>query len=101
MKQEAEEKQRKIKAKEVKRNLMSKGKTSQKQRAKNRTHVEKNAKPEVSSDEEEFFCLVCLGPYNSSRPGENWVQCLGFKLWSHEDCTKKDPFHMCRNCESD
>ncbi|KAG5877187.1 hypothetical protein JTB14_025544 [Gonioctena quinquepunctata] len=39
IKQEAEEKQRKIKASEVKRNLTSKSKTSQKVRAINRNHV--------------------------------------------------------------
>ncbi|KAG5888831.1 hypothetical protein JTB14_000104 [Gonioctena quinquepunctata] len=81
---------------------MSKGRMPQKQKAKNRTHVEKNSKHGVlSSDGEEFFCLLFLEPYNSSRPGENWVQCLGCELWSHEDCTKKDPFYICQNCESD
>ncbi|KAG5872516.1 hypothetical protein JTB14_026882 [Gonioctena quinquepunctata] len=42
---------------------------------KNKNEVSiKSTKVEESSDEEDYFCLVCVEPYGSSKPGEKWVQ---------------------------
>jgi hypothetical protein len=53
------------------------------------------------SDDEEAFCLVCLGPFSNSAPKEKWIQCTQCKVWSHEQCCDAGPFYICHNCESD
>ncbi|CAM4572986.1 unnamed protein product [Leuciscus chuanchicus] len=43
-----------------------------------------SATADAGSEEE---CLVCGEAFNSSMPGEVWVQCLFCLHWSHEACT--------------
>ncbi|KAF5299192.1 hypothetical protein FQA39_LY02365 [Lamprigera yunnana] len=43
---------------------------------------------ESSSEEEEYYCLVCISQYSESKPGEKWIQCTNCKLWTHEECTE-------------
>lgn len=94
MRKECEKRIKRINAKQVKKRI-----NGSKSTVKNK----KNNKPstESSEDEEEYYCLVCVGPYSQSRPGEKWIQCSGCKLWSHEDCTEGSLSYYCHNCESD
>jgi len=63
----------KTKSKPVKRKLpLKKQNASKKQKPKQNVSIN-------SSDEEEWFCLVCLEPYSNSRPSECWVQCTSCK----------------------
>lgn len=48
---------------------------------------EEDRKENSDSEDEECFCLVCLEPYSTSKPGEKWVQC---KSWAHEQCTQQN-----------
>ncbi|XP_063216749.1 uncharacterized protein LOC134542016 [Bacillus rossius redtenbacheri] len=48
---------------------------------------------------EDTLCLLCLGPYSKSRPGEQWVQCVGCKMWAHEDCSDNSVQFLCHNCK--
>jgi len=44
-------------------------------RQKSKTNV-------VSSDEEDdYFCIVCLGAYSKSRKGEDCIECTSCKKW--------------------
>ncbi|XP_031328877.1 uncharacterized protein LOC116159918 [Photinus pyralis] len=97
---EAEERERKKRAKEMKVNRSLKSKCS---KPKGIKKMKTTKKPKVSSDEdeEEYYCLVCMESYGTSRPGEDWLQCTGCKMWAHEACTAGDPFYLCHNCESD
>lgn len=56
-----------------------------------------------SSDEEDTICLVCGELYSESRPGEQWIQCVQCKLWSHFLCTPQNSrsYYICHNCDSD
>lgn len=54
------------------------------------------------SEEDDYFCLICCEPFDQSRAGEEWVQCLVCKKWSHVNCTKGNVLsYTCTNCESD
>ena len=53
------------------------------------------------SDEEEWFCLICVEPYSNSKPREKWVQCLTCKEWAHEACTSGGAVYICQHCDSD
>lgn len=66
---EYEERQKRQKAKRIKKKIFEQpiGKKG-KDKAK-----KKKANTPPSSEKEEFYCLVCLGPYTDSRPGEKWV----------------------------
>jgi len=58
----------------------------------------------VSSDEEDdYFCIVCLGAYSKSRKGEDWIQCNSCKKWAHEKCAGKQNvlFFNCKHSSSD
>ncbi|KAJ8883507.1 hypothetical protein PR048_015351, partial [Dryococelus australis] len=44
---------------------------------------------EDEEDDETCVCLVCIGPFSKSKPGEEWVQCLGCKHWAHFSCVNK------------
>ena len=56
-----------------------------------------------STDEEEYFCLICVEPYSNSRPKESWIQCSTCRKWSHANCLSnpKVTTYVCHNCESD
>ena len=54
-------------------------------RRNSRVNGKSQASTPESSEDEEWFCLVCMEPYSNSRPGENWVQCASCKLWAHDD----------------
>ncbi|KAG5862223.1 hypothetical protein JTB14_023514 [Gonioctena quinquepunctata] len=54
-----------------------------------------------SSDDGDYYCLVCLESFRNSAPNETWVQCGDCKNWSHAACIKDDPYHVCHNCESE
>ncbi|KAF0751472.1 PHD finger protein ALFIN-LIKE 6-like, partial [Aphis craccivora] len=58
----------------------------------------------LSSDEEDdYFCIVCLGAYSKSRKGEDWIQCNSCKKWAHEKCAGKQNvlFFNCKHSSSD
>lgn len=57
--------------------------------------------PDSDTEDDEYFCLVCMETWTDSVHGEQWVQCVSCKLWSHEKCTKGDPLYYCHNCESE
>lgn len=96
IREEYEAKLRKNKAKQVKRKI-----DGGKCRKTTRAGKMSNTQHESSSEEEEFFCLVCLSPYSDSRSGEKWIQCTSCKLWAHEECTEGTPFYVCHNCDSE
>jgi len=49
-----------------------------------------------------YYILICYGPFNQSRAGEEWVQCVTCKKWSHVKCVKgSTTFYVCLNCDSD
>lgn len=56
---------------------------------------------EDSEDEEGYYCLVCVESYGRSKPGENWIQCIECKMWSHEECVGQTFSYVCHNCDSD
>ncbi|KAH9645944.1 hypothetical protein HF086_011406 [Spodoptera exigua] len=89
VRKEYEERQKRLKDKQV-----SKGKGKARKKANT---------PPASSEEEEYYCLVCLEAFSDSRSGEKWVQCQGTcRLWSHIDCTDGNRYYICHNCsESD
>lgn len=62
----------------------------------------KKEKDESSEEEEDCYCLICLGSFANSRPKERWIQCTKCKGWAHEDCTNGyTPLYVCENCDSD
>ena len=56
---------------------------------------------ESESDDEQWPCLVCCEPFNESKGGEVWIQCITCMKWAHEDCTPGYGYYECHNCESD
>lgn len=61
----------------------------------------KDRKEDSDEEDERYYCLVCLEPFNASRPGEKWVQCMECKSWSHEECTQQNDLYICHNCDSE
>ena len=43
-----------------------------------------------SPGEDEWFCLICVGPYSNSRAGEKWIKSLG----SRRMCTSRKDLYM-------
>ncbi|KAG5880740.1 hypothetical protein JTB14_025504 [Gonioctena quinquepunctata] len=68
-------------------------KYEQKPVQKSKNTKSKNYHNQSDSDEENCFCLVCLEPYGTSRPGEKWVQCIQCSNWSHEECTEQEDLY--------
>ncbi|KAI8440679.1 hypothetical protein MSG28_009033 [Choristoneura fumiferana] len=99
IRKESEEKNRKRQAKKVKKNITK----TNKGKGKGKKTKQQAPKMTTSSEDEteDCFCLVCMESYISSRPGEDWLQCSGCKLWAHEACTTGDLQYLCHNCESD
>lgn len=95
IRKESENKNQKKQAKNVKKNLSKKNKGKGKK--------SKQTKELTSSEDESdnCICLVCTESFEKSRPGENWVQCSGCKMWAHEACTPGDLNYLCHNCDSD
>lgn len=91
IRKEHEEKEKRLKAKQVKKNLTE-------LKGKNKAKKKKTSPP--SSDEEEYFCLICVGAYSESRAGEKWIKCQGeCELWSHLECTDGSRHYICHNCD--
>lgn len=78
IRKEYEERQKRWKNKQTKKKLLepSTGKTN-KGKGKGKAKKKKANTPPDSSEEEEYYCLLCLETYSASRPGESWVQCQG------------------------
>lgn len=66
-----------------------------------RKKLRKTMLEDLSDSDEEWPCLICLEMYKTSRPGEEWVQCLACKKWAHVKCSSGDPVYYCPNCLSD
>lgn len=92
MRKEAEAKKKKLEAKSVKKNL----KKTLEKKTKQKRQME-----DTSSEDEEYYCLVCVEPFSKSRPREGWIQCILCRLWAHEACTAGEYNYMCHNCQSD
>ena len=73
---------------------------SEKTKTLNR-HSKKNKSKMESSDEEEWFCLICVEPYSNSRAGEKWIKCMSCNDWAHEECAPQGKNFICQNCNSD
>jgi len=56
-----------------------------------------------SSDEDDWFCIVCGEPFSDARKKKDkeWIQCTVCHQWSHLVCTDGDPHYVCENCYSD
>ncbi|CAG5001522.1 unnamed protein product [Parnassius apollo] len=67
--------------------------------------VKRKVLHDSESDEgsvDDYFCLICCEPFDQSRAGEEWVQCVVCKKWSHVRCAKGNVIsYICLNCESD
>ena len=57
----------------------------QKARKKRPKTSRKKHDNQVTDDEEDGMCLVCIELYFNSRPGEKWVLCIQCKGWAHEE----------------
>lgn len=81
----------------------SKGTRKGKGKRKEKKTIDKTEKSETDeSDSDSCICLECTKSYNSSIPGEEWVQCITCKLWAHVKCAKGNlMFYECKNCTSD
>ena len=93
---EEEMKRKQMRTKSVKRSLKRKPTTQKKTKKPSQKDID-------SSEEDEWYCLVCVEPYSNSRPREPWIQCQTCKKWSHEECTNvaKHQVYICHNCYSD
>ncbi|CAH1993780.1 unnamed protein product [Acanthoscelides obtectus] len=90
IRREHENRLKRTKAKQVKKRLDGEEKT--KRNVRNR---KKNITQDESSEEEEYYCLVCVSAYSESRPREKWIQCTECKMWAHEECTKDRLYGTC------
>ncbi|KAG5865002.1 hypothetical protein JTB14_028875 [Gonioctena quinquepunctata] len=79
----------------LKKRMASKKNGKIKNVAKKRKIVEKSSE---ESSEDDTICLICCGPYCSSK--EDWLQCRKCQGWAHSSCAKNDPLFVCNNCES-
>lgn len=94
-----ERRQKRLKDKQVKKNLTQQS-TGKENKIKGKGKKNKGNSPPISSEDEDFYCLVCVGPYSDSRSGEKWVQCQGIcRLWSHLQCTDGGRYYICQNCD--
>ena len=75
-----------------------KGKSTVKAKPKKQ---KKSVQETSSSEDEEWPCLVCCEPFQNSKGGEVWIQCIGCQKWAHEVCTPGDKYYECHNCLSD
>nr|CAH7768529.1 unnamed protein product [Callosobruchus chinensis] len=69
---------------------------------KDRKRNKEGRDSDEESVEDDSFCLVCCESFEQSRAGEEWVQCVICKKWSHVRCTKGNiDTYVCLNCDSD
>lgn len=67
-----------------------------------RRKVQTRVTPSSDTEEEEYFCLVCVEAYSDSLPGEKWLQCTDCRKWAHIKCTSAaGALYLCMNCDSD
>lgn len=97
IRKEYDEKMKRAKVKQVKKRMDV---IKTKDAKKTKTKKASTTAPE-SSEDEEYFCLVCVAPYSESRPREKWIQCSDCRRWAHEECTEGGLTYICHNCESD
>ncbi|KAG5890315.1 hypothetical protein JTB14_032825 [Gonioctena quinquepunctata] len=95
IRKEHETRLERIKSKQVKKSL-----DGRKGRKNTSRGKKSNTQQEMSSEEEECYCSVCLSPYSESRSGEKWIQCITCKQWAHEECTEGGLGYVCHNCDS-
>ena len=62
---------------------------------------EKQNEDDSDDDNDDCMCLICGELYSDSAAGEQWVQCVRCKNWSHFLCTKQESAYLCHNCDSD
>lgn len=105
--EEAKERERKKRAKDVTKNniktLKSNEENTKKDKGKGKGKKTKmNDNISKTTDmvvEPEWYCLVCAERYSKSKSHETWIQCKKCKLWAHEDCTEQELRYTCHNCE--
>ncbi|KAG5897876.1 hypothetical protein JTB14_000756 [Gonioctena quinquepunctata] len=95
IRKEHETRLKRIKTKQVKKSLD--GREGKKNTSRGKRS---NTQQEMSSEEEECYCIICLSPYSESRSGEKWIQCITCKQWAHEECTEGGLSYVCHNCNS-
>ena len=80
----------------------TKGKASTKPK-KGRQQKRKRNVSSSESESEACSCIICMEPYENSRSGEDWIQCITRGHRAHEECadigTRNFVFE-CPNCES-
>ena len=98
VRKEYEERQKRLKNTQTKKKVLQTV-TEKANKRKGKTKKKKtNTPPE--SDEDEYYCLICLETYSTSRSGDSWIQCQGgCKQWSHVACTDGSRYYMCHNCD--
>ncbi|KAL3278376.1 hypothetical protein HHI36_013704 [Cryptolaemus montrouzieri] len=53
------------------------------------------------SVEDDYFRLICCDPFDPKICGEEWIECVICKKWSHVKCVRGNIVqYICLNCES-
>ncbi|KAL0879656.1 hypothetical protein ABMA27_003371 [Loxostege sticticalis] len=86
IRQTYEERTKRLKAKQVKKNL-----TGQKgiAKGKGKTKAKNKITSPSTSEEDEYFCLICVSAYSSRKCG----------LWAHLECTGGSRYYIWHNCD--
>lgn len=100
VKRALEEEKEKKSAPKAKRNIV-KGKTPKESGKKNGKKKDENPAglPVAHGSGDNVECMVCGEDFNSSLPGESWIQCLFCEEWAHFECTPQDAVYICHNCD--
>ena len=56
---------------------------------------------EDDTDSKEYYCIVCMETWSSSRSRELWVRCIDCNNWAHEACSPGLAVYVCHNCDSE
>lgn len=88
--------------KEQEKSKMRKTKKNKKKMTVKKKILKENS-PLPSSEDEEYFCIICSESYSESKSGEQWIQCSSCKGWAHERCVcfNSNLNFICLNCDSD